>query len=110
MPDKEKERKQAIVSHSAYIQKDCVEIELPHGYMPESLPEKIDIQTDFGNYKVSYEISGNQLIYIRLYEKKPYDLSSDRYQDMYDFYKQVKKADRVKAVLVKGKSEKKGKP
>jgi len=110
MPDKEKERKQAIVSHSAYIQKDCVEIELPHGYMPESLPEKIDIQTDFGNYKVSYEISGNQLIYIRLYEKKPYDLSSDRYQDMYGFYKQVKKADRVKAVLVKGKSEKKGKP
>ena len=109
-PDKEKERKQAIVSHSAYTQKDRVEIELPQGYMPESLPEKIDIQTDFGNYKVSYEMSGNQLICSRLYEKKTYNLSPDRHQDMYDFYKQVKKADRVKAVLVKGKSEKKGKP
>ena len=107
VPDREKERKQNIVRYNAYTQKDQVNIEIPAGYTAESLPESIDIQSDFGNYKMTCEISGNQLIYNRVLEVKSYNLPPDRYQDMFDFYNRVKKSDKAKAVLVKNKNVKK---
>jgi len=104
VPDREKERAQNIVRYNAYTQKDQVTIDLPKGYTAESLPKAIDIQSDFGNYKMTCEISGNQLIYNRLFEVKAYNLAPERYQDMFDFYNQVKKSDKAKAVLVKDKN------
>lgn len=110
VPDREKERKQNIVRYNAYTQKDQVSIDLPEGYTAESLPENTDIQSDFGNYKMTCEISGNQLIYNRIFEVKSYNLPAERYQDMFDFYNQVKKSDKEKAVLVKHKNAIKKKP
>ena len=107
VPDREEEREQNIVRYYAYTEKDQVTIELPEGYTAESLPENTDIQSDFGNYKMTCEVSGNQLIYSRIYEVKAYNLPPERYQDMFDFYNQVKKSDKAKAVLVKDKKEKK---
>ena len=106
MPDREKEREQNIVSHNAYTQKDHVTIDLPSGYTVESLPESTEIQSDFGTYKVTCEVSGNQLVYHRMFEVKAYNISPERYQDMIDFYKQVKKSDKAKAVLVKDENRK----
>jgi len=99
--DKEKERKQRIVNHQAYTQKDLVEIDLPEGYTAESLPENIDIQTDFGTYKATCEVSGNQLLYNRTLTVNSYDLPPDCYQDMLEFYRQVKASDLKKAVFIK---------
>jgi len=99
--DKEKERRQRIVNHRIYTQKDLVEIDLPEGYTAESLPENIDIQTDFGTYKATCEVSDNQLLYNRILTVKSYDLPPDRYQDMLEFYRQVKASDLKKAVFIK---------
>jgi len=110
VPDREKDRQQNIVRYNAYTEKDRVTIDLPEGYTAESLPENTDIQSDFGNYKMSCEISDNQLIYNRIFEAKAYNLPPKRYQDMFDFYKQVKKSDKAKAVLVKNKNEAERKP
>jgi len=104
VPDREDERAQNIIRYNAYTEKDQVTIDLPLGYTAESLPESTDIQSDFGNYKMTCEISGNQLIYNRVFEIKAYNLPAERYQDMFDFYNQVKKSDKAKAVLVKGKN------
>ncbi len=103
VPDREEKREQNIVRYNAYTQKDQVIIDLPAGYIAESLPESTDIQSDFGSYKMTCEISANQLIYNRVYEVNAYNLPPDRYQDMFDFFNQVKKSDKAKAVLVKDK-------
>lgn len=101
VPDKEKERKQRIINQHPYTQKDEVEIALPTGYGSESIPETVSIDTDFGHYKTSCEMKDNKLFYQREFSVKTFDLPADRYQDMYDFYKKVKKYDRAKAVLIK---------
>jgi len=36
-----------------------------------------------------------------MFEAKAYNLPPERYQDMFDFYNQVKKSDKAKAVLIK---------
>ncbi len=101
VPDREEERKQRIVNHRGRSSKDRIEIELPEGYVAESLPEKVELQTDFGTYQSTCELSGNQLIYQRHLTINNYDLPPEKYQDMFDFYNQIKKSDMMKAVFVK---------
>lgn len=101
VPDAVEERINPIVNKYAFIDRDSISFMLPQGFRPESVPtEDFELDTEFGTYTLKTTIEGNKMIYIRTMELKPFHLPADRYEDMRNFYKKVKKMDNSKVVFV----------
>jgi hypothetical protein len=97
----EEERKYDIVLPNEYRHIDSVEIEIPAGYQPESVPQPVSIQTKFGKYSNDIRISGNKIYYHRVVEQYKGKFASTEYGQMVSYYEAMYKADRNKIVLVK---------
>jgi len=94
-----------IVKKQGYVENDEITFEIPEGYIVESISTKTqEILTEFGDYKISIEQKGAQIIYTRTFVNKPINLPADRYEDFRTFYKEVAKSDKLKIVLVEQKT------
>lgn len=94
-------RKYDIVIDFGYQDIDSVEIDLPSGFTPESVPSPVIIKSKFGNYSSSVTLSNNKLIYYRNIEHFEGHFPASDYTEMAKFYDTIFKADRAKLVLVK---------
>ncbi|MBZ5856487.1 DUF3857 domain-containing transglutaminase family protein [Flavihumibacter profundi] len=83
------------------VEKDSVVLTIPEGYITESLPKPLDIQTPFGQYKSSCSVQGDKLYFSRSLALNKGKFAAADYNNLLNFYEQVFKADRAKAVLVK---------
>jgi len=80
---------------------DSVEIKVPKGYRPESMPKNISLETKFGKYMSSVKILDDTIIYYRLMEQYGGRFPPKEFNELVKFYEQVYKSDRSKLVLVK---------
>ncbi|MBC7890043.1 MAG: DUF3857 domain-containing protein [Ferruginibacter sp.] len=80
---------------------DSVEIKIPLGYKPESLPKDIFLETKFGKYASKVKVLDDRIIYYRLMEQNSGRFPPKEYNELVNFYQQVYKADRSRVVLVK---------
>lgn len=94
-------RKYDIVLTVEYAETDSVEIDIPEGYTPESIPPNQSLVTVFGKYESKISISGNKIRYYRNLERFSGRFPAKKYNDMVGFFDQVYKADRNKIVLVR---------
>jgi hypothetical protein len=94
-------RKYPIRLINAYSEADTVEIVIPGGYTPESIPENIIAESKFGKYQASYKVEGNKIIYYRKMERYNGFFDKALYDDLVKFYDKIYKADRNRIVLVK---------
>ncbi|MEO7768222.1 MAG: hypothetical protein ABIS01_12375, partial [Ferruginibacter sp.] len=86
----------------AYKDIDSVEIKLPAGYKPESVPKDISLQTKFGKFVSSVKVLDNErIVYYRAMEQYNGRFSAKDYTELAKFYDQIYKTDRAKIVLVK---------
>lgn len=97
----EEGRKSDIKFDFPYRDVDTVNITLPAGYKPESLPAPMAITGKFGNYNAAVTIKGNTLNYIRKMERKAGIFPATDFPEIVKFYAAVFKADRSRLVLVK---------
>ena len=97
----DEERKYEVVFTFEYRDVDSVEITIPAGYTPESMPQEVTISNKFGKYKGSVKLTGNKLFYYRSIERYAGHFSAKEYNDLVKFYEAIYKADRSKVVLVK---------
>jgi hypothetical protein len=97
----EEERKHDIELSPEYKDVDSVEIEIPKGYEPESIPQPVTIETKFGKYASSIKLSENKISYYRTLEQFGGTFPAKDYTDLVNYYDAVYKADRNKAVFVK---------
>lgn len=95
------ERKFEVVLNFEYRDVDTVQIKVPSGYKPESVPEPLSIKTKFGSYTTSVKLLDDKIIYYRSMEEYEGRFPASSYNDLVKFYDQVYKADRIKVVLVK---------
>ena len=102
----DEERKYEIVLHDEYRDIDSVEIEIPKGYEPESLPQPASIETKFGKYYNATKLSNNKIYYYRTMEQYSGRFPAKDYADLVKFYDAIYKADRNKVVLVKNEQAK----
>jgi carbonic anhydrase len=84
---------------------DTVEINLPAGYIAESMPQDVSVNSKFGKYNCSVRLSGNQLIYYRSIEHNGGRFPAKDYAELVKFYETIYKADRNKVVLVKKETQ-----
>ncbi|HMO62178.1 MAG TPA: DUF3857 domain-containing protein [Ferruginibacter sp.] len=94
-------RRYDYVIHEAYTDIDTVEIKIPAGYVAESMPKPVSMQTAFGKYEYAVQLAGDKLVYYRLMVQYNGRFPAAQYNDLVKFYEQVSKTDRTKVVLVK---------
>lgn len=94
-------RKYDYIIDDSYRDIDSVEIKIPDGYKPESVPKDNSFETKFGRYISSLKIQDSKIIYYRMMEQNSGRIPPSEYNDLVKFYDQVNKADRGKLVLVK---------
>src|SRR5258705_5301746 len=97
----DEERKYDIVLHHEYKDIDSVEIEIPKGYEPESLPQAVNIETKFGKYSSATKLSNDKIGYYRVMEQYSGSFPAKDYAGLVKFYDAIYKADRNKVVLVR---------
>ncbi|WP_130736640.1 DUF3857 domain-containing protein [Flavobacterium sp. J27] len=102
VPDKYRNRKNDFVIMRGYFDIDEIEINLPKEYDVEFLPEEINLDTEFGNYKMSIEkLSNDKLRYKREFTLKEGHYSKEKYEDYRKFRETISKQDNSKIVLTK---------
>ncbi|MFZ5940117.1 MAG: DUF3857 domain-containing protein [Bacteroidota bacterium] len=99
IPDKLDERKNDIYVRMAYLDTDTIIYTIPEDYRIEFLPEDQEITSVFGRYHSHVEADGNRIMFVRSMERKNGTFPKDNYQDLYNFYKEINKADNQKAML-----------
>jgi hypothetical protein len=94
-------RKFDLVLDFEYKDVDTAIITIPAGYTPESIPANVKIDSKFGKYVSSIELTGNVITYYRSYEHFSGRFPPTAYNELVQFYESVYKADRNKVVMVK---------
>jgi hypothetical protein len=100
----DEERKYDIVLRDEFNNIDSVEIEIPQGYEPESIPPPVTIESKFGKYNSTIKLAGNKIYYYRSREQYSGTFPAKEYSNFANFYDAIYKADRNKIVLVKKES------
>lgn len=101
-PPKEDERKSPVMVKTSYLDTDKVNIKLPDGYRLEFDLENVELNSDFGEYKVQYNFDpdSNTLEYTRTLRMNEGKYSPEEYSAYRDFIRSIVKADKSKIVLV----------
>lgn len=102
----DEERKYDIDFTIDYRDVDSVEILLPEGYIPESMPSDVLLSTPFGKYSSSVKLVENKLVYYRSIERYAGRFPAKRYAELVKFNEATYKADRNRVVLVKNETTK----
>ncbi len=104
VPKKVKDRKSDIELDFAYSDFDTITYLLPESYAVEFLPDTTHLISPFGEYKSYVIYEGNTLKYIRTNKGKQGKFPKESYPDLIQFFKDIRKADKQKAILIKKNS------
>ncbi len=80
---------------------DSIEIKIPQGYSPESIPKDLSLNSKFGSYKISYTADGDKLKVERDYTRFAGRFPASDFSDFTKFYNDIYRADRSRVVLIK---------
>jgi len=97
----DKDRKFGVHIKFSYIHSDTINIQIPAGYIVESMPKDEYIKNKFGEYKTTYQFDGNAIHMIRFHEENANSFPASEYENLVRFYDIIYKADRAKIVFVK---------
>ena len=101
VPRKERDRKNPISIYQEFSTSDTIVFYLPEGYSIEHKPEGGTVEYDFGKLEYSVHTGDQEVIYIRHFELYRKTYTKEKYDDFVNFCRDMKKADKVKLILVK---------
>ena len=103
VPDRYRNRKLPFEIQRGFLDEDEFEIKLPDGYEIEALPDAKFIETEFGNYKVSFEHieENNTVAYSRRLLVKMGYYPKEKYNEYRNFRKETARLDDSQIVLIK---------
>lgn len=81
--------------------KDTIKYDIPNGYAIEYLPERKHHESVFGEYTAKTTSRDKKIHYIREIKLKKGIYPSNHYRELCNFFRNIVKADRKKAVLVR---------
>lgn len=86
---------------AAFVDIDSVEITIPAGYIPESIPANITLDTKFGTYNSTLKITKGKIEYVRNFQQNSGRFPAADAVLLSEFFSKVYLADRAKIVFVK---------
>jgi len=94
-------RKLPLHIQTTINQTDSIRIDLPDGYLIESMPQSSFIVSKFGNFSSHIENSGNSLLLIQKLSVPKGEYPVESYQEIKDFFQKVDSALSGRLVLKK---------
>ena len=80
---------------------ETVKVQLPAGFTVDEVPDAVKIETPFGSYVTSYEVSNNQLIFKRKLSQHATTIAPADYQTVRKFFESIRAAENAPVVLAK---------
>jgi transglutaminase-like putative cysteine protease len=80
---------------------DTVAYELPQGYTLVKIPEKVSLQSDFGQYTTEVIKSGSTIQYVRTFKVYKAEHPVNRYDEIVTFFDKIVTADENKVMLTR---------
>lgn len=102
VPPRNENRQSAIVRRYNYMDIDSVVYKLPETHRMEFNPEPVEVNSEFGEYRVSYDFNPdtNELTYVRYIKVYKGKFPANTYGDYRNFWRKVARSDKAKMVLV----------
>lgn len=80
---------------------ETVKVQLPAGFAVDEVPDAVKIETPFGSYVTSYEVSNNQLIFKRKLSQQAATIAPADYETVRKFFESIRAAENAPVVLAK---------
>jgi len=96
-----KKRTTDFVIPRSTIDLDTLTYNIPTDYKIDFLPASKSLKTPYGEYTSSSKVEDKKIIYTRKFQLNQGRFKASEYNDFYEFFLAVNKADNVKAMLVK---------
>lgn len=94
-------RKYDFEIKTGFIDTDSVEIQIPAGYKPESVPSALNISTAFSKYRSEVLIQPGKIIYVRRYEQQAGRIPAAKTKEVADFFEKIYRSDHSRIVFIK---------
>lgn len=104
IPPKSKTRVTPIYISFDYTDIDSIIFHIPAEFIPEALPEPVNISSKFGEYKNSIILNNNKLIYYRYLRRYKGKYPNTDYNDFSEFIRNIAKADAMLVIFTKTKN------
>jgi hypothetical protein len=98
---KDEVRKFDIEYPYAFKDVDTINITVPAGYIPESVPTNVSVNNKFGNYSISFKVADNKIEVVRVHITDKAIFPPSDYAELVKFYDDMYKADRSRIVFIK---------
>ena len=95
------ERKSDIVFHRPVMEKDSLTYRIPDGFSVDKISPGREVKSEFGELKTTVYNRDSLVSYVRVLTIYKGDYPPESYGRFVDFYKQVKKADSDRMILVR---------
>ncbi len=80
---------------------ETVRFKLPEGFDVDEMPESVKIDSEFGTYTATYEVSGGHLVFTRSLVHRAATIPAERYADVRTFFGRVRASEDAPIVLAK---------
>jgi len=101
LPALDKDRTEPVSFAYSFQERDTSVVELPEGFKVEATPDPIRLFTDFGLYNLNVRnLDKDRIAIERSIVLKEKRFPPERYQELVDFFVQVKSNDRKNIVLI----------
>ncbi len=99
IPDDLEERETDVILSMSYEDTDTIYYYFPTGMYPEVVPQAVQVETSFGEYHSEVHHDADKIMYVRRLKVNSGRYAKEVYNELYEFYNTVSKADRSKMVL-----------
>lgn len=84
-----------------YTDVDSIEINIPAGYITESVPKDMQVESKFGSYSSTMKVVGDKILYYRIMKQYSGRFPAKEYDELVKYSDQIYRADRTRLVFVK---------
>lgn len=101
-PPKDDNRKSMIINDYSYNDIDSIIFKLPDDFRLEFQPDPVDMKSEFGEYKLTYDFNPetNEFTYVRYIKVFKGTFPANNYADFRKFWRKVSRSDKSKLVLI----------
>lgn len=100
LPEKIENRETEIVKRFGFIELDTIRYHIPPHLYPEYMPQRVNINSIFGEYEASFELNEGTIVYTRKLRVNAGRYPATHYKEFVEFYRNINKADNIKLVFL----------